>query len=60
MSTEKPAPAASLMEALIDVAVSQETAVLTALQTGLVMAAHPAAKPRSDEEVEADQDNLPV
>jgi hypothetical protein len=47
---------ATFVNSLIEVVVEQETAALTALQAGLQAAVHP----RTEAEVEDDQDNLPI
>lgn len=55
-----PAPTVSRVEALLDQTVKQKVPVMTALQTSLRMVAHPFARRRSDAEIEADLDNLPI
>ena len=52
--------APTLVETLIEVGLEQEVATLAALTAVLQVAAHPGIAPRSDDELEADLDNMPV
>lgn len=50
----------TLVQALIGATVTQEAASLAALAALIQVAIHPTTSPRSDAELEADLDNMPV